>query len=217
MPGRRLGARTRSALVVEDQTILREMLVELLETDGRFAAVTACGSATEARAVVAREPLDLALLDLMLPDGHGLDVLAAIKRERPRCRNLVLTSQDRPDIVHAAVKAGAHGVVMKGAALRELREAVDRILAGGVHYCAASAALLHASIGAPPREEPLSERERQVLQRVASGESTKEIASLLGIREKTVSNHRAAIMRKLGIHDVAGLTRYALRHGLVEP
>jgi DNA-binding NarL/FixJ family response regulator len=208
--------RILSALVLEDQTILREMLVELLETDGRFASISSCGSAVEAKAKAAAEAIDLAVLDLMLPDGHGLDVLAEIRRTRPRCRSIVLTSQDRPEVVHAAVKTGARGVVMKGAPLKELREAVDRVLGGGVHYCPASAALLHDSLGGQSREEPLSSRERQVLQRVASGASTKEIASHLGIREKTVSNHRAAIMRKLDIHDIAGLTRYALRQGLVE-
>ncbi len=217
VPTQVAGPRVLSALVVEDQTILREMLVELLEADGRFASVASCGSAEQAVEAVASGSFDLAVLDLMLPDGHGLDVLAELRKARPRCRSLVLTSHDRPEVVHAAVKAGARGVVMKGAPLRELRECVDRVLGGGVHHCPVSAALLHDSIGSGTTEEPLSARERQVLQRVASGASTKQIASQLGIREKTVSNHRAAIMKKLGIHDIAGLTRYALRRGLVGP
>src|SRR5687768_14983151 len=83
------GARVLTALVVEDQTILREMLVELLEGDGRFASIVACGTAEEATAAISASSLDLALVDLMLPDGHGLDVLAALRKAHPRCRALV--------------------------------------------------------------------------------------------------------------------------------
>lgn len=217
VPGTSPSGRVLTALVVEDQTIVREMLTELLQQDSRFVAVLSVGSAHEVREAAERARPDLAILDVMLPDGHGLDLLDEFRRRFPRARVVVLTAHSSVEIAHRAAKLGAHGIVMKGASLGELRMAVDRVLAGGIYHCAATAKLLQSSIANPPRPDPLSRRQRQILQLVARGASSKEIALELGLSEKTVSNHRAAIMRKLGIHDVAGLTRYALREGLVEP
>jgi DNA-binding NarL/FixJ family response regulator len=217
IPGAVSAARARSALVVEDQTILREMLVEVLSGDARFVAVAAAAGAEEAIDRVKRGAHDLVIVDMMLPDGHGLDVLAEVKRLQPRARVVVLTAHPRPEVVQAALKGGAHAIVMKGAPLRELREAIDRVLNGGVYYCATASSLVHGLLRAPIGPEPLSARQRQVLGRVAAGASTKQIAGELGLSEKTVSNHRSAIMQRLGIHDVAGLTRYAINRGIIEP
>jgi DNA-binding NarL/FixJ family response regulator len=216
-PGSSPAARARSALVVEDQTILREMLVEVLSGDPRFVAVAAAVGVEEALERVKRGAHDLVIVDMMLPDGHGLDVLAAVKRLQPRARVVVLTAHPRPEVVQAAMQGGAHAIVMKGAPLRELREAIDRVLTGGVYYCATTSSLVHGLVRAPIGPEPLSVRQRQILGRVAAGASTKQIASELGLSEKTVSNHRSAIMQRLGIHDVAGLTRYAINRGIIEP
>ncbi|MBC7173994.1 MAG: response regulator transcription factor [Polyangiaceae bacterium] len=216
-PGSGRIARTRSALVVEDQTILRDMLVEALSMDPRFAAVVAAGTAEEAVARLGRSTFDLVVLDMMLPDGHGLEVLADVRRRTPRARVLVLTAHPNPDVVHAALREGAHGIVMKGAPLHELRTAVDRVMGGGVYHCATTSELVHELVRTPAGKEPLSARQRQILRRVAAGASTKQIAAELGLSEKTVSNHRSAIMQRLGIHDVAGLTRYAIGKGIVEP
>jgi DNA-binding NarL/FixJ family response regulator len=217
VPGLAGPGRVLTALVVEDQTIMREMLTELLQQDSRFVAVVSEGSAAEGRERAASAKPDLVILDVMLPDGHGLDLLEEFRAALPRARIIVLTAHSLVEIAHRAARLGAHGIVMKGAALSELRMAVDRVLAGGIYHCAATARLLHSSIRNPPAPDPLSRRQRQILQLVARGASSKEIAHELGLSEKTVSNHRAAIMRRLGIRDVAGLTRYALREGLVEP
>jgi DNA-binding NarL/FixJ family response regulator len=217
IPGVGGAARARSALVVEDQTILREMLVEVLSGDARVVAVAAAAGAEEALERVKRGAYDLVILDMMLPDGHGLDVLAEVKRFQPRARVVVLTAHPRPEVVQSAMQGGAHAIVMKGAPLRELREAIDRVLLGGVYYCATTSALVHGLARAPIGPEPLSARQRQILGRVAAGASTKQIAFELGLSEKTVSNHRSAIMQRLGIHDVAGLTRYAIHRGIIEP
>lgn len=196
---------------------MREMLTELLQQDSRFIAIVAAGSADEARERALTARPDLLILDVMLPDGYGLDLLEELRESLPRSRAVVLTAHASAAVAHRATVLGAHGIVMKGAALSELRMAVDRVLAGGIYHCATTAKLLHRSIQKPPSPDPLSRRQRQILQSVARGSSSKEIASELGLSEKTVSNHRAEIMRRLGIRDIAGLTRYALREGLIEP
>ena len=106
---------------------------------------------------------------------------------------------------------------MKGTPLRELREAMARVAAGATYFCPSTSDLLRDSLQSPRTERRLSAREREILQKVAEGFSSKEIAHALGIGEKTVSNHRAHIRAKLGLRDVASFTRYAIEHGLIEP
>lgn len=207
---------TKRALIVEDQTTLRELLGELLATL-RDVQVHACATGAEARALLARAPYDLVLLDLVLPDVHGLELLSEMRGLAPRPRIVVLTAHARAAVVRDAMQRGAHAVITKSAPLRELREAVDRVLLGGVFYCSESSRLLREAAQAPARDEQLTARQRQILRAVASGMSTKEIASAFSLSEKTVANHRARIMERLGVHDVAGLTRYAMSVGLVDP
>jgi DNA-binding NarL/FixJ family response regulator len=207
---------TRVALVVEDQTTLRELLSELLEGTLKL-HVVAASTGAEARAVLARGAVDLLLTDLVLPDDHGLELLRLAKSLPRPPRAVVLTAHARPQVVRDASELGAHAVVTKGAPLRELREAIERVLAGGVYYCTETMSLLRESMLAPERTEQLTERQREIVRAVARGQSTKEIASELGLSEKTVANHRTRIMERLGVHDVAALTRYAVAQGLVDP
>jgi DNA-binding NarL/FixJ family response regulator len=205
--------RERHALVVEDQTTLRELLEASLTDRCGFTVETAADGQT-ALAALARRSFDLVLLDLVLPDMHGFELLSRLKGTT---RVLVLTAQARPAVVKEALERGAHGVVTKGAPLRELLEAIDRVSSGGVYYSSESSALLREAAFAPSRDEQLTERQREILREVARGLSSKEIAARLSISEKTVSNHRTRIMERLGVHDVAGLTRYAVSLGLVDP
>jgi DNA-binding NarL/FixJ family response regulator len=195
---------------------LRELLVELLESAGAYTA-EACGTGSEARERLALGHWDLVLLDLVLPDLHGLDLLRELKsRSRPP-RVVVLTAHSRPVVVKDAMELGAHAVVTKGAPLRELRDAIDRVSAGGIFYCSETSRLLREAATTPERDERLTQRQREIVRLVASGKSTKEIASELELSEKTVTNHRARLMERLGVHDIAGLTRYAIAAGLVDP
>jgi DNA-binding NarL/FixJ family response regulator len=211
----RAAAPTRTALVVEDQTTLRELLSELLEGALGLRVLTASTGA-EARAILARGVVDLLLTDLVLPDAHGLELLRTARALPRPPRAVVLTAHARPSVVREATQQGAHGVVTKGAPLRELREAIERVLAGGVFYCSETMALLRESMVAPERTEQLTARQREIVRAVARGSSTKEIASALGLSEKTVANHRTRIMERLGVHDVAAVTRYAIAQGLVD-
>jgi DNA-binding NarL/FixJ family response regulator len=206
--------RERHALIVEDQTTLRELLEALLEGHAGFAVQTSADGKSALEAL-AKRSFDLVLLDLVLPDMHGFEILGRLAKSSTRI--LVLTAQARPAVVKEALERGAHAVVTKGAPLRELREAIDRVSAGGIYYSSESSALLREAAFAPNRDEQLTERQREILRDVASGLSSKEIAAHLSISEKTVSNHRTRIMERLGVHDVASLTRYAVSLGLVDP
>jgi len=206
---------TRKALIVEDQTTFRELLSEVLAASGRY-EVTACATGAEARAHLQRTRFDLVLLDLVLPDVHGVELLNELKFHRT-LRTLVLTAHSRPAVVKSVIEAGAHGVVTKGAPLSELKLAIERVMAGGAYYCSETSKLLHASASEPERTEKLTARQLQILRAVAQGKTTREIAEGLTLSEKTVSNHRARIMERIGARDVASLTRYAVARGLVDP
>jgi DNA-binding NarL/FixJ family response regulator len=206
----------RRALIIEDQTTLRELLVELLAGSLKF-EVQACATAADARACLQTTTFHVALLDLVLPDAHGLELLTEMRALPERPRVLVLTAHARPAVVRDAMARGAHAVITKSAPLRELRDALERVAAGGIYYCSETSRLLRDAASEPVRDAQLTDRQRQILRAVASGMSTKEIASAFALSEKTVSNHRARIMERLGVHDVAGLTRYAVSLGLVDP
>lgn len=205
----------KRALIVEDQTTLRELLYELLASLNF--RVEACSTAAEARTCLAGATFQIVLLDLVLPDEHGLELLTDLRSMSGRPRVLILTAHARPSVVRDAIARGAHAVITKGAPLRELREAIDRVGSGGIYYCSETSRLLREAAAMPLRDDQLTDRQRQILRAVASGMSTKEIASALTLSEKTVSNHRARIMERLGMHDVASLTRYAVSLGLVDP
>jgi DNA-binding NarL/FixJ family response regulator len=130
---------------------------------------------------------------------------------------ILVTAHERSPIVREALEAGARGIVMKGTPLRDLRKAMEHVSAGGTYFCAATAELLRDSLSQPQPATALSPRERRIVQLVARGLSSKEIAAELGISTKTVSNHRTHVREKLGLRDVASFTRYAIEHGLVEP
>lgn len=208
-------ASLHQALVVDDQTTFRELLSEVLRATGRY-QVTACASGAEARAAMQQQQFDLVLLDLVLPDVHGLELLEALRFNR-KTRTIVLTAHARPAVVKSVVEAGAHGVVTKGAPLSELKEAIERVMARGVFYCTETSRLLHESAADPQQTEQITPRQLQILRAVAQGKTTREIADDLRLSEKTVSNHRARIMERVGVRDVASLTRYAVSRGLVDP
>jgi DNA-binding NarL/FixJ family response regulator len=209
--------RTR-VVVVDDQTVFREMLVEILAADPRYEIVGQFGNARDAIAALPQLMPGLLVLDAVLPDLPGLEVLEAIRpRQRRGISVLLVTAQEKPALVRQALSLGVQGVVMKGTPLRDLKEALTRVSSGGTYFCPTSSALLRRSAMEPAQGTRLSARERQVLQWVARGLSSKEIAAELGISEKTVANHRMHIRDKLDLRDVASFTRYAIEQGLIEP
>jgi DNA-binding NarL/FixJ family response regulator len=157
------------------------------------------------------------ILDAVLPDVSGLDVLADLVAERPGVRALMVTAHARPELVREALARGARGFVTKGTPLAELREGVARVLGGGRYFCSVTSQLLSEALASPAALGRLTRRQREIVQRVASGQSSKQIAGELGISLKTVANHRLQIRERLGMSDVASWTRYAIEHGLIEP
>ena len=161
----------------------------------------------------------MAVLDFSMPLLNGLDAAVEILRICPRSRIILLTMHTDDHYVLAALQAGVKGYVVKTQAAGDLVRAINEVRRGmmylspGISEAVVQAFLAKADV--PP--DPLTSREREVLQLVAEGKSTKEVAQLLGISFKTAESHRTRIMKKTNIHETAGLVRYAVRRGLVQP
>jgi DNA-binding NarL/FixJ family response regulator len=203
--------------IVEDQTIFREMLAEILLRTGRIEIVGQYSTGESAEEALGDQSPDLVLLDALLPDKRGIDVLRFLRQVHPKLSVIIVTAHARPALVQEAVESGARGVVSKTAPLQELATAVDRVLHGGRYFCSVTSSLLADVVESPERGAELTPRQCKVVELVARGLSSKEIAEVLNISEKTVQNHRLQIREKLGIHDVAGLTRFAIERGFIEP
>lgn len=204
-------------MIVEDQTIFRELLAEVLAAEGGYSIL---GQFSEGQAAIDACPRlnpDVVILDAVLPDINGLDVLARLLAARPGLSVMLVTAHERPALVQDAVRLGAKGFVTKGTPLKELREGIRRVAERGTYFCSVTSAILAKNLKSPPAEAELSPRQRQIVQLVARGLSSKEIADELSISVKTVANHRLQIRERLNLHDIASITRYAIERGLVEP
>jgi DNA-binding NarL/FixJ family response regulator len=205
-------------VLVEDQTIFRELLAEVLSAEGGYTILGQFSEGlTAIEACSSRLAPDLVILDAVLPDLNGLDVLAKLLALRPGISVMMVTAHERPALVQDAVRLGARGFVTKGTPLRELREGIRRVAERGTYFCSVTSAILAQNLKSPPSEAELSPRQRQIVQLVARGLSSKEIADELSISVKTVANHRLQIRERLELHDIASITRYAIERGLVEP
>jgi DNA-binding NarL/FixJ family response regulator len=206
-------------VIVEDQTAIREMLVEILHLDPNYKLVGESGDGQSAYTLCMDVKPDLLVLDAKLPGLNGVDLLRRISKQLKNVRVLVFSGHENPVLVREMLEAGAHGFVEKTAGLVEFKKGLETVANGGTYFGPAVAALLRNVVANPSASATadfLTDREREILQLVAESHSTKEIASKLGISVKTVDNHRTNLMRKLNLHDVASLTRYALEVGIIE-
>src|SRR5215468_3545205 len=210
-----------AVVICEDHASLREGLRMLLETDGDIQVSTEAATGAEAveRALAARP--DVVLMDVSLVGMDGIEATRQLKMQAPGLPVLVLSASHELSTVRAAVDAGAVGYLSKRASGKELREAVRTAAAGGTCFSpeVASAARDRSRPTERRIDDPravLTGRETEILQLIARGGSNREIAEALQISVKTVDTHRMHLMTKLDIHDVAGLTRYAIKKGLVE-
>lgn len=204
-------------VIVEDQTIFRELLAEVLSAEGGYRILGQYSEGLPAIEACNTLRPDLVILDAVLPDLNGLDVLARLMANNPAIAVVMVTAHERPALVQDAVRLGAKGFVTKGTPLRELREGIRRVAERGTYFCSVTSAILASNLKSPPAEAELSPRQRQIVQLVARGLSSKEIADELSISVKTVANHRLQIRERLKLHDIASITRYAIENGLVEP
>lgn len=200
------------------------MLAIILEPEPGVTVVGQAGSLAEARRILGAEPVDLAIFDLQLPDGSGVDLVGELLEESPEAMVLVLTASiDRQDFGRA-VEAEAAGVLHKSASVAEVVSAVRRLLAGEqIHDAREILELL--KLGSRGREQEqlgrfaasrLTPRERQVLQALAEGYSNREIADKLGISPETEHAHAVRFFAKLGVHSRVGALAFALRQGIIK-
>jgi DNA-binding NarL/FixJ family response regulator len=213
-------------LLADDHHLVRAGIRALLSSLPDVEIVAEAGNGQEALAALGRSKPDIALIDISMPGLNGLELAARASRDVPETRIVILSVHGDASHVAQALRAGAKGYLVKDAAADELPILIRAVMRGETYlspsisrhvvegFLGRSSALPPESTDAPALLTP---RQREILQLVAEGRSTKEIASLLELSVKTVETHRAQIMERLDIHDLAGLVRYAVRAGLVSP
>ncbi len=205
-------------MLADDHQLVRQGLRAILEREG-FKVVGEAANGQEAVKLASKHHPDVAVLDIAMPLLNGLDAAREIQVVSPNTKTILLTMHTEDHYILEGLRVGAKGVVMKSHASEDLVQAIRQASRGRTYL---SPEVSQAVVDAyrnkiDLRSEPLSPRERQVLQLIAEGKSTKEAASLLGISVKTAETHRTRIMEKLDIHETASLVRYAIRRGLTQP
>lgn len=206
-------------LIVDDHAVVRKGLRLVLEAEDDLEPVGEAGSGREAIFQARALKPDVILLDVVMPEQSGLEVLPQLRHEHPDAKVLVLSMQDDPQYVRQAFAAGASGYVLKEAADTDVVAAVREVAAGGRYvHPELGARMVAAEAEAARRaaEDPLSDREREVLRLLARGHTNQEIAKQLYISVRTAETHRAHIMQKLNLSTRAELVRYAIAHGLLD-
>jgi len=210
-------------LVVDDHTLFRQGIVGLLESQPDIEVVGQAGSAKDALTAAVELSPDVVLMDISMPGTSGLNATAEIKARSPKANVLILTIHDREDYLYQALRAGASGYVLKGADIHDLLDAVRSAYRGDVYlYPTATKALVADYLRRARAGEDragydgLSDREREILQLIAQGETTPEIAAELDLSPHTIQSHRDHIMTKLDLHSKAALIKYAIAKGLIE-
>lgn len=210
---------TIRVLLAEDHRLVREALRDMLAKEADIAIVGEAGDGRGALALAAQANPDVVVLDIGLPDLNGIEVAARLTEARPATRIVALSAYVDKRFVTEMLRAGASAYVTKSAAGTELVRAVRAVADGQSYLCPEVAGALVSEVrrnGAIERA-PLGRREREVVRLIAEGRRSAEIADELHISVATVEVHRRNILRKLGLHTVADLTRYAIREGLVSP
>jgi DNA-binding NarL/FixJ family response regulator len=193
--------------------VVRAGLKHLLESDSSVSVVGEASTAAEGVQRVGELKPDLVVLDVSMPGASGLAVIGRIREVSPDTKVLILSMHSDAEYVRESERLGSAGYVLKDDAVAELPDAIAAIRDGG-RYMSAKLTETARNIELPAGEQTLTPRERDVLRGIANGQTNKEVAGQLGISHRTVETHRENVMRKLGIHTVAGLTRYAIDHGL---
>ena len=211
-------------LLVDDHAVVRSGLRMLLEHETDIVIVGEAGTAHEALELVGQLTPDVVLMDIGLPDGSGIEVTQAIKRDWPGVAVVALTIHEDEEYFFQMLQAGASGYVPKRAAPEELLTAVRTAATGEIYLYPSLAKLLVKDYLTGNREaastaalDALTEREQEVLAYLAEGSSNPEIAEALTISPKTVARHRENLMRKLNLHSRAELVKYAIRKGIIQP
>ena len=207
-----------SILLADDMTLFREALVALCESSERFRVVAQCADGATALRLIRELQPDIALLDLNLQDLFALEIVRRIREENAPTRTVILSTRRDSKMVVEALRAGASGFLLKSGPASQLLEAFEQIRAGAVYISPLLEMdqILASSRAKPDRDplESLSAREHQVFSLLVEGVRAKEIAARLVLSPKTIDTYRASLMRKLDIHDVAGLVKFAIQRNI---
>lgn len=201
-------------MIVDDHPMVVEGIQSILETYEDIEIAAALTGGQEAVDRIEEIAPDVVLLDLNMPGLGGLSATELILERRPETRVLVLSMHDSPEYISTALRHGARGYVLKDVPVEEIKTAIDTVMSGEPYLCTGARTSLkpHTADG----REPLTGREQTILLQLAQGKSNKEVALALDISVRTVETHRKNIRRKLGISSTAGLTRYAMEHGVLQ-
>ena len=214
-------------VLADDHALVRAGIRALLQGIGGVEVLAEADDGREALRLIAQLHPDIVLLDIAMPNLNGLEAAARLSKEFPDIRVIILSMHANEEYVLQSLRAGAAGYLLKGARAAELELAVTSVARGETYlspaaskqvignYVQRAAGDTSAIYDEPKTAERLTPRQREILQLIAEGRSTKEIANILDISVKTAESHRAQLMERLGIHDIAGLVRYAIRVGLV--
>jgi DNA-binding NarL/FixJ family response regulator len=207
-----------TVVLADDHPLVREGVKRLLEREG-FEVLGEASDGLEAVALVERHHPEVVVLDLAMPTFNGISAAREIVKVAPLTKVILLTMYTDEHHILEALRAGVKGCVSKAQAPEHLLQAIREVRAGGVYLSPSVAGFVVQGYVAKREvpSDPLTNRERQVLQLVAEGKTTKEVAVILGVGVKTAESHRSSLMGKLDIHSTADLVRYAIRHGFVEP
>lgn len=206
---------TKQVVLADDHDLVRGGIRALIELLPDVAVMAEASSGEGLVSLLESVMPDLVITDIDMPGLNGLDALAKIRQQHPALPMLVLSMYDTADFVQRAVACGANGYLMKNAAPSELQHAVQVMLTTGSYFNAKVARMLMERMD-DTADDGLTERQVGILCMIAGGKSSKEIGFKLGLSPKTVDVHRARIMERLHVRDVASLTRYAVRRGLVK-
>jgi len=205
-------------LIVDDHPVVRKGLLSCLAAKDNLKIVGEAANGNEAVRLVQELAPDIVLMDISMPEMDGLAVTEALRKVSSQAKVLILSMQNNRDAVLRVIKAGARGYVLKDVPTEELVHAIETVHAGEAYFSKPIAQIaLNQYVADADDTKPvakLSERERQVLALIAEGKSNKEIAMHLGIGVRTIETHRERIMRKLNVHSVAGLTKFAIANGI---
>jgi DNA-binding NarL/FixJ family response regulator len=201
-------------MIVDDHALVAEGIEAILETYDDIEVVATLSNGRDAVDQIARLRPDVVLLDLNMPGTTGLAATEMILERRPETLIVILSMHDSPVYISTAMSHGAKGYILKDVPTDEIKTAIDEVMAGGTYMCTGAKSSFSPRIS--DGREPLTSREQTVILQLAQGKSNRELAEELDISIHTVETHRKNIKRKLGISSTAGLTRYAMEHGVLQ-
>lgn len=210
----------KRVVIVEDQTILRDLISDLIAGYPDMEVIAESGDGAEGYQLCSELKPDLVVLDIMLPNLNGSEVLRRLKAKNPKTNILIFSASASNSMVNRLLKAGVTGYVEKDSGVNELRKAISLVSEGRSYFSPRIVEIMREIMvkgGEDDSLESLTSREREIIQLIAESHSNRKIAEKLGMSVRTADTHRTNIMKKLNLHDVAALTRWAIANMLVDP